>query len=85
MIRTDRQLRADTSRRRSNVPVFLAPRRPPVTGVGGCGCGCRGVAATRVFFASVSLMHADEGLQLRGVELHAITSSYLDLKKQADK
>jgi hypothetical protein len=46
--------------------VFLADPRPAL--LGGCG-----VTAAPVFFA-------DGDLPLRGVEMHATASSYLDLK-----
>lgn len=46
----------------------MAGLRPPLPG-GGCGGGC--VTAAPVFFASVNLMHSDDGLPRRSVEMHA--------------
>ena len=49
--------------------------RPPLPGGCGGGGGGGGVTAAPVFFASVSLMHSDDGLTWLGVEMHA-TGNY---------
>jgi hypothetical protein len=41
----------------------------------GGGCGGGGFTAAAVFFASVSLMHSDDGLTWLGVEMHS-TANY---------
>jgi len=53
----------------------------PGGGGGGGGCGGGGVTAAPVFFVSVSLMHSDDGLPWRGIEMHGTASYKLDLKK----